>query len=106
MYVLPQGGGVPDKERASTGLLKHLLQQCYNKAVTDPEKLNQYEPFSPEVSTITTFKTNHVSLLCTSCSSSRLRFVGVRPVICHSALQLLLLLFSIAPYCWPFSPLV
>ena len=33
------------------GLLKHVLQQCYNRAVTDPDKLNQYEPFSPEVST-------------------------------------------------------
>ncbi len=36
-------------KRPSTGLLKHILQQCYNKAVEDPEKLNQYEPFSPEV---------------------------------------------------------
>ena len=33
----------------SQGLLKHILQQCYNRAVDDPEKLNQYEPFSPEV---------------------------------------------------------
>lgn len=31
------------------GLLKHVLQQCYNRAVIDPDKLNQYEPFSPEV---------------------------------------------------------
>ena len=35
--------------RPSPGLLKHILQQCYNRAVDDPEKLNQYEPFSPEV---------------------------------------------------------
>ncbi len=35
--------------RPSSGLLRHILQQVYNKAVTDPEKLNQYEPFSPEV---------------------------------------------------------
>ncbi|KAK6624551.1 hypothetical protein RUM44_011410 [Polyplax serrata] len=33
----------------SRGLLRHILQQVYNQAVTDPEKLNQYEPFSPEV---------------------------------------------------------
>ncbi|KAG5876348.1 hypothetical protein JTB14_003670 [Gonioctena quinquepunctata] len=33
----------------SRGLLRHILQQTYNAAVTDPEKLNQYEPFSPEV---------------------------------------------------------
>ena len=36
-------------KRPSTGLLRHILQQVYNQAVTDPEKLNQYEPFSPEV---------------------------------------------------------
>ncbi|XP_050497396.1 histone-lysine N-methyltransferase, H3 lysine-79 specific isoform X2 [Diabrotica virgifera virgifera] len=33
----------------SRGLLRHILQQTYNTAVTDPDKLNQYEPFSPEV---------------------------------------------------------
>jgi H3 lysine-79-specific histone-lysine N-methyltransferase len=30
-------------------MLKHILTQIYNQAVEDPEKLNQYEPFSPEV---------------------------------------------------------
>jgi len=35
--------------RASPGLLKHILQMSYNRAVDDPDKLNQYEPFSPEV---------------------------------------------------------
>lgn len=30
-------------------MLKHILTQIYNHAVVDPEKLNQYEPFSPEV---------------------------------------------------------
>lgn len=33
----------------SRGLLRHILQQVYNQAVCDPDKLNQYEPFSPEV---------------------------------------------------------
>ena len=36
-------------KRPSPGLLRHILQQVYNQAVTDPDKLNQYEPFSPEV---------------------------------------------------------
>ncbi|XP_065572444.1 histone-lysine N-methyltransferase, H3 lysine-79 specific-like isoform X3 [Artemia franciscana] len=36
-------------QRASRALLKHILQQVYNQSVTDPERLNQYEPFSPEV---------------------------------------------------------
>ncbi|KAK2168718.1 hypothetical protein NP493_1222g00017 [Ridgeia piscesae] len=50
------GEKVSSKERPSTRLLKHLLQQCYNKAVTDPDKLNQYEPFSPEVYGETSFE--------------------------------------------------
>ncbi|KAK6180163.1 hypothetical protein SNE40_012359 [Patella caerulea] len=36
--------------------LKHIIQQCYNKAVKDPDKLNQYEPFSPEVYGETSFE--------------------------------------------------
>ncbi|KAK3591174.1 hypothetical protein CHS0354_029026 [Potamilus streckersoni] len=42
--------------RLPAGLLKHILQQCYNQAVIDPEKLNQYEPFSPEVYGETSFE--------------------------------------------------
>jgi len=37
------------RRRASVELLRHVIQQCYNRAVVDPDKLNQYEPFSPEV---------------------------------------------------------
>ena len=36
--------------RASPGLLRHILQQVYNRAVDNPDKLNDYEAFSPEVS--------------------------------------------------------
>uniref|UniRef100_A0A182VQN1 Histone-lysine N-methyltransferase, H3 lysine-79 specific n=1 Tax=Anopheles minimus TaxID=112268 RepID=A0A182VQN1_9DIPT len=39
----------------SRGLLKHIIQQVYNQAVVEPEKLNQYEPFSPEVYGETSF---------------------------------------------------
>lgn len=28
-------------------LIRHNLQQTYNKAVVEPNKLNNYEPFSP-----------------------------------------------------------
>ncbi|XP_006869026.1 PREDICTED: histone-lysine N-methyltransferase, H3 lysine-79 specific [Chrysochloris asiatica] len=41
--------------RPCTGLLRHILQQVYNHSVTDPEKLNNYEPFSPEVYGETSF---------------------------------------------------
>uniref|UniRef100_A0A8C5H1E8 Histone-lysine N-methyltransferase, H3 lysine-79 specific n=1 Tax=Gouania willdenowi TaxID=441366 RepID=A0A8C5H1E8_GOUWI len=42
-------------KRPSNGLLRHILQQVYNHSVTDPEKLNNYEPFSPEVYGETSF---------------------------------------------------
>ncbi|XP_070562630.1 histone-lysine N-methyltransferase, H3 lysine-79 specific-like isoform X4 [Ptychodera flava] len=34
--------------KAGTGLLRHIMQQVYNHAISDPDKLNSYEPFSPE----------------------------------------------------------
>ena len=34
----------------SMPLLKHIMNQVYNRAITKPEELNFYEPFSPEVS--------------------------------------------------------
>ncbi len=37
------------QRRSSRNLLRHILQQVYVHAVTNPSKLNQYEPFSPEV---------------------------------------------------------
>jgi hypothetical protein len=37
------------QRRTSRNLLRHILQQVYVHAVTIPSKLNQYEPFSPEV---------------------------------------------------------
>ena len=45
-----------ERPRPSSPLLKHILLQCYVRAVTDPEKLNQYPPFSPEVYGETSFE--------------------------------------------------
>lgn len=42
--------------RPSVRLLRHIIQQCYNRAVVDPEKLNQYEPFSAGVYGETSFE--------------------------------------------------
>jgi len=47
--VQERGAGSRGNRRASSELLRHIIQQCYNRAVVDPDKLNQYEPFSPEV---------------------------------------------------------
>ncbi|XP_044766335.1 histone-lysine N-methyltransferase, H3 lysine-79 specific isoform X2 [Coccinella septempunctata] len=51
LVALEKGTSLPAQRLTypSRGLLRHILQQTYNAAVTDPEKLNQYEPFSPEV---------------------------------------------------------
>lgn len=42
--------------RASQGLLKHLMHHIYSHSVVDPEKLNQYVPFSSEVYGETSFE--------------------------------------------------
>ncbi|XP_037298639.1 histone-lysine N-methyltransferase, H3 lysine-79 specific isoform X3 [Manduca sexta] len=52
VVALEKGTSLPAQrlnKYPSRGLLKHILQQTYNQAVSDPDKLNQYEPFSPEV---------------------------------------------------------
>lgn len=36
-------------KRASKKLIKYIMHSIYNRAVYDPDKLNQYEPFSPQV---------------------------------------------------------
>ncbi|XP_043197313.1 histone-lysine N-methyltransferase, H3 lysine-79 specific-like isoform X2 [Amphibalanus amphitrite] len=42
-------------KRPGMALLRHIIQQVYNQAVEDPDRLNQYEPFSPEVYGETSF---------------------------------------------------
>lgn len=37
-------------------LLRHIIQLVYNSSVSEPDKLNQYEPFSPEVYGETSFE--------------------------------------------------
>lgn len=36
--------------------LKYILSHCYNRAIEDPDKLNQYPPFSPQVYGETSFE--------------------------------------------------
>ena len=36
--------------------LKHILTKCYNKSVKDPNELNHYEAFTPEVYGETSFE--------------------------------------------------
>ena len=42
--------------RPNVGLLKHIIQKSYNHAVVDPEKLNVYNPWTPEVYGETSFE--------------------------------------------------
>ncbi|CAH8580066.1 unnamed protein product [Dicrocoelium dendriticum] len=42
--------------RASVAHLQFILYQCYNRAVAEPDKLNQYPPFSPQVYGETSFE--------------------------------------------------
>ena len=41
--------------KISTKFVKFIMQFIYNKAICDPDKLNQYEPFSPQVYGETSF---------------------------------------------------
>lgn len=41
--------------RASEKLIKYLMVLVYNRSILEPDKLNQYEPFSPEVYGETSF---------------------------------------------------
>ncbi|CAG2065351.1 unnamed protein product, partial [Timema podura] len=50
--LLEKGTSLPAarlNKHPSRALLRHILQQVYNQAVIEPDRLNQYEPFSPEV---------------------------------------------------------
>ncbi|XP_014251804.1 histone-lysine N-methyltransferase, H3 lysine-79 specific-like [Cimex lectularius] len=44
------------RKNLSRDLLEHILVQVYNQTVKEPDKLNQYEPFSPEVYGETSFE--------------------------------------------------
>jgi H3 lysine-79-specific histone-lysine N-methyltransferase len=44
------------KTRCTRPHLKHILQKCYNKSVADPNLLNHYEAFTPEVYGETSFE--------------------------------------------------
>ena len=46
----------PTPTRVSRPHLKHILQKCYNKSVIDPNELNHYEAFTPEVYGETSFE--------------------------------------------------
>lgn len=43
-------------KRPSQDLLRHILSKVYNHSVKEPDKLNVYEPFSPEVYGETSFE--------------------------------------------------
>ncbi|XP_037954058.1 histone-lysine N-methyltransferase, H3 lysine-79 specific isoform X2 [Teleopsis dalmanni] len=52
IVALEKGTSLPAERLnkfAHPSLLRHILQLVYNAAVLDPEKLNTYVPFSPEV---------------------------------------------------------
>ena len=85
ILALWRGTRLVDQKRhgqPSTGLLKHIIQQCYNRAVINPEKLNQYKPFSPEVISTLYFIFNLWTLqLRLECCVAGLRrnFIRTRP---------------------------
>uniref|UniRef100_A0A0K2TNK4 Histone-lysine N-methyltransferase, H3 lysine-79 specific n=1 Tax=Lepeophtheirus salmonis TaxID=72036 RepID=A0A0K2TNK4_LEPSM len=56
-YVINDLPSVKDKKtEVSRAHLRHIIQKCYNKSVTDPNLLNHYEAFTPEVYGETSFE--------------------------------------------------
>ncbi len=57
LFVLQSRLSKPrEPDRVSRPHLKHILTKCYNKSVADPNKLNHYEAFTPEVYGETSFE--------------------------------------------------
>ena len=80
-------GGKPRRpaRQASRRQLKHILQQAYNASVKDPEKLNHYEPFSPEVSAFYTgFLSQIKGLVSKYINTFYFRLFVCMPFICIS----------------------
>jgi H3 lysine-79-specific histone-lysine N-methyltransferase len=46
---------IREAQQGSTPLIKFIMHLIYNRAVLDPDKLNHYEPFSPQVYGETSF---------------------------------------------------
>ena len=55
MFLQWKGTSLQVEPQTSPPLLQHIIQICYNSSVGDPNKLNKYEPFSPEVYGETSF---------------------------------------------------
>ena len=64
-------------------LLRHILNMCYNHAVKKPEKLNQYEPFSAEVSNLFIYPFLSIFPLAYTCSKSTMEI----PEQCVKSIQ-------------------
>lgn len=50
-----KGTSVRKETRPTLPLLRHILHKVYNQSVDDPDRLNSYEPFSPQVYGETSF---------------------------------------------------
>ncbi|XP_022699134.1 histone-lysine N-methyltransferase, H3 lysine-79 specific-like isoform X2 [Varroa jacobsoni] len=50
-----KGTSMRKATRPSLSLLRHIILKVYNQSVLDPDRLNMYEPFSPEVYGETSF---------------------------------------------------
>ena len=51
------------QQRATAKLFRHILAQVYSRAVTDPDKLRYYEPFSPSVYSLRLFSSTKLIFL-------------------------------------------
>merc|ERR1719509_689597 len=63
--------------RPSRIMLKHIIQQVYNTAICDPNDLNHYEPFTPEVYGETSFDLINQMIDLISPITSEMKFIDL-----------------------------
>ena len=88
--------------RASVGLLRHIMQKSYSAAITEPERLNEYKSWTPEVYGETSFE--FVSQMLDSVSLNRDEvFIdlgsGVGQVVLQGESQQYLLILHLCHLC-------
>jgi len=74
-------------QRPSRIMLKHILQQVYNTAISDPNDLNHYEPFTPEVYGETSFDLINQMIDLISPITSEMKFIDLGSGVGQVVLQ-------------------
>ena len=79
-------------QRPNRKLLKHILQQVYNTAIADPNDLNQYVAFTPEVYGETSFDLVCQMIDLISPITSEMKFIDLGSGVGQVVLQVIIII--------------